>query len=436
MQVNVRESWALAVYLTKWVCLSGLLGLCVGSASALFLWSLDLATNFRVSHSWLILLLPLAGAFIGAIYSSIGKSVEAGNNLIVDEIHEPGGGVPLRMAPLVLIGTILTHLFGGSAGREGTAVQMGGSLAGGLARLIPGLNRADTQCLLMAGIASGFAGVFGTPVAGMVFALEVLTIGRMNHSSILPCLIAAIASDQTCAAWGVGHTHYEVASRLAADSVSHVAAFDGRLMLVTVVAGIAFGLASMLFTKLAHALSRFFYHTISRPVLRPVVGGLVMICLTWLLGTDDFLGLGVSSPDASAVTIVSSFHAGGADAWSWLWKMVFTTITLSSGFKGGEVTPLFFIGATLGNVLATLFGVPVDLLAAMGFVSVFAGATNTPLACIVMAVELFGGEHIGYFAVSCVIAYLFSGQSGIYRSQRKGVPKPGRLEQESEDDSK
>lgn len=425
MQASVREYGALAVYLTKWLLLASVLGLVVGSACALFLWSLDLVTHFRFENPWLFWLLPVAGALIGAMYWRLGKSVEAGNNLIVDEIHEPGGGVPLRMAPLVLIGTIVTHLFGGSAGREGTAVQMGGSLASGLARFFPGISRDDTRTILMAGISSGFAGVFGTPVAGMIFALEVLSIGRMNYAAILPCLIAAVAGDQACTAWGIGHTHYEVASRLSAESGFHLAQFEGRLMAITVLAGIAFGLASVLFVKMAHGINALFIRWISWPVARPVIGGILVIGLVQLLNTRDYLGLGVSSPDPAAVTIVNSFHAGGAHAWSWWWKILFTAVTIGSGFKGGEVTPLFFIGAALGNTLALALGAPVDLLAALGFVSVFAGATNTPLACIVMSVELFGGEYFLYFAVSCLIAYLFSGHSGIYLSQRTGIPKPG-----------
>ncbi len=425
MKVTVREYGALAVYLGKWLLLAGVLGLLVGSACALFLWSLDLVTSIRFENPWLLWGLPIAGAVVGAMYWLLGQSVEAGNNLIVDEIHEPGGGVPLRMAPLVLIGTVITHLFGGSAGREGTAVQMGGSLASGLARLVPGLTRDDTKTLLMAGIASGFAGVFGTPVAGMIFALEVLAIGRMNYAAIFPCLVAAIAGDQACVAWGIGHTHYRVASLLALDSDSHLAAFDARLMTMTVVAGIAFGLTSVLFTKTAHGVSRLSKRYIAWPVARPIVGGLLVIGLVHAFGLSDYLGLGVSSPHADDVTIVSSFQPGGAQTWSWVWKIVLSAITLGSGFKGGEVTPLFFIGATLGNTLAVLLGAPVDLFAALGFVSVFAGATNTPLACIVMSIELFGGEHLLYFAVSCLIAYLFSGNTGIYLSQRTGTAKPG-----------
>ena len=277
--------------------------------------------------------------------------------------------------------------------------------------------------MLMAGIAAGFGGVFGTPVAGMIFALEVLVIGRMNYRAIVPCLIAALVSNRTCTGWGIGHTHYHLASMLPAGAESHLAPFDTRLMACAVLGWIVFGLTSLLFAELTHGVHGLFKRFIPWPILRPVVGGFAVIGLVYLVGSRDYLGLGVTSPDADAVTIVSSFQAGGAHPWSWWWKILFTAVTLGSGFKGGEVTPLFFIGAALGNTLAVLTGAPVDLFAALGFLAVFAGATNTPLACTMMGVELFGGEYAAYFAVACLSAYLFSGHSGIYLSQRIGNSK-------------
>lgn len=407
-------------YLLKWIVLASLLGMLTGSSSALFLWLLDHCSRLHSENSWLLWLLPVAGILIGLVYSTIGKSAEPGNNLILNEIHEPGEGVPLRMAPLVLLSTLVTHLFGGSAGREGTAVQMGGSLAAGLSRLIPKLSPEDTKILLTAGIASGFASVFGTPVAGIIFAMEVLIVGRLNSTSILPCMIAAIVGDQTCLSWGIGHTHYTVATLLPAGSISHLAPVDARLLFCTILAGVAFGLASLLFSELSHALSRQFRKLIPNPLLRPFIGGVLVIVLFLIARTDDYLGLGVTAPDDQSVTIVNAFQSGGAETWSWLWKLVFTVVTLSSGFKGGEVTPLFFIGATLGNTLSSYLGVPPDLFAALGFVAVFAAATNCPLASTVMAVELFGGEFLLYFAVACLVACFVSGRSSIYSAQRHG----------------
>ena len=413
----------------RWVVRWGLLtlpvGLATGSACALFLWSLDRVTDLRFRNPSLLYALPLAGVAIGWVYSRWGESAERGNNLIMDEIHEPGGGVPLRMAPLVLFGTLATHLFGGSAGREGTAVQMGGSLAQGFARLVPGLSAEEVRILLMTGIAAGFSGVFGTPIAGTVFALEVLSIGRISHAALVPCLIASLVSDRTCLAWGIGHTHYPINSM--ADPASAAAhPLGGSILAAAALIGALSGLASALFSELTHGLHEAFRRLSGSPLVRPFLGGLIVIGLTFLVENRDSLGLGVSSPDPAAVTIVRCFEPGGAHLWSWLWKLLFTAVTLASGFKGGEVTPLFFIGASLGNVIATALGLPVDMLAALGFAAVFAGATNTPLACTLMGIELFGSGLAVPLAVACCLAYVASGHTGIYLSQRITAPKvPG-----------
>jgi H+/Cl- antiporter ClcA len=413
---------ALLRYLAKWVLITAPVAVAIGSAVALFLRSLEVATETRFAHPWLLFLLPLAGLLVGLLYHAWGRSVEAGNNLIIDQIHEPGGGVPARMAPLVLIGTVVTHLFGGSAGREGTAVQMGGSLASTLGRWLR-LNEAETRTLLMVGVAAGFGAVFGTPLTGAVFALEVLVIGRMESESIVPALLGSVIGYWTVGAWGVHHTLYRIAGIADLPRAGGIFHVSWPLLLKVAAAAVAFGLASVLFAELTHGLHRLWKRVIRWPVLRPFVGGLAVIALVYLVGTPDYLGLGVSSPDPHGVSILSSFHAGGATPLSWLWKTIFTAVTLSSGFKGGEVTPLFFVGATLGNALAGLLHAPVDLLAGIGFIAVFAGATNTPLACTIMGVELFGAEYTLYFAVACFLAYLFSGHSGIYLSQRVGHPK-------------
>lgn len=415
---GARLNWGWLVFVVP-------MSLLVGSACAFFLWSLDRCTEIRFDHPWLLYLLPVAGVTVGLIYHAIGKSAEGGNNLILDQIHQPGGGIPTRMAPLVLFGTLVTHLFGGSAGREGTAVQMGGSIASAFCRRL-GLDQFMVKIMLMAGIAAGFGAVFGTPLAGTIFAMEVLTIGRIEYQALVPCLTAAILGDWACHAWGVGHTHYEIAFQHTDVAPAAFFHLSTTMLLKVVVASIAFGLAGTLFAELSHGLSAIYKKLIPYAPLRPAAGGVLVIALFWLVGTPDYLGLGVWSKDPHAITLLSFFHSDVIHPWSWLWKIIFTVVTISAGFKGGEVTPLFFIGAALGNALAGVFHAPPDLFAALGFIAVFAGAANTPLACTVMGVELFGGTHMVYFATACFLAYVFSGHSGIYLSQRVGIPKSRR----------
>nr|WP_294948384.1 voltage-gated chloride channel family protein [uncultured Mucilaginibacter sp.] len=405
-------------YFIRWFVIIFPVAVAIGSMVALFLWLLGWAIHFRFGHTWLLYLLPAAGVVIHLLYKWYGQSAERGNNLIIDEIHQPGAGIPKRMAPLILITTVITHLFGGSAGREGTAVQIGGSLG----NLFSGwfkLDEADKKILLTAGVAAGFGAVFGTPLTGTIFALEVIAIGRINYTALLPCLIAGLTGDITVSAWGIKHTLYHV------DMVETGQIIYGQhlpvslfLLAKVVVAAAIFGLVSMGFAKAVHLVKYFFTKQIKISWLIPICGGLIIIGLTYLLGRPDYLSLGVEPESQGAVTIVSAFQHGGALAFSWLWKLVYTAVTLGTGFKGGEVTPLFYIGATLGNTLGELLNAPIGLFAALGFIAVFAGATNTPLACTIMGVELFGGEYALFFAIACFTAYFFSGEGGIYPAQR------------------
>ncbi len=413
-----------------------------GCACALFLWSLSEISALFLQQPQLLYALPISGVIVAWLYRSWGASIEGGNSLVIEQIHHPGGGVPRRMAPLILVTTLLTHLCGGSAGREGTAVQMGGSIASSFLRLyrrwgwsgrepFSGQAIADVRLLLMAGVAAGFGGVFGTPLAGVIFALEVLTIGQLNHGALIPCLFAALVGDWACTIWGIHHPRVSVASL---PIVTGASSIDWMLLGKVSIAAIGFGLVGALFASLTHGVQRVSRRLVPNALLRPVLGACLLILLTFWLGTRDFLGLSVTAPisELGHVTISSCFLPGGATSMSWFWKLLFTAVTLGTGFKGGEVTPLFFIGAALGNTLAMLMGVPVDLLAAIGFAAVFAGATNTPLASTVMAIELFGSEHAVYYAVGCTLAYLSSGHTGIYTTQRIGQPKASHWEEHRE----
>ena len=388
-----------------WVAIGAIVGLLSGSASALFLLSLDWVSEIRDAHLWLLALLPLAGFGIGYCYHRYGSGVERGNNLILAGIYTPQPTLSLRMAPFVLFGTLITHLFGGSAGREGTAVQMGAALAAQLGKRFA-WEPATVRILLICGVAGGFASVFGTPLAGAVFSLEWLFRRKVDPKSIFPAFWTAFVAHWVCElVWGIGHTAY---------AIPEVAPHTWINLAWMIPAGIAFGLVARLFIETSHGIGRIF-NLISYPPLRPLVGGVLIAGIVYLTGAYTYVGLGIPR-------IVEAFETP-LPWYDFLAKTGLTGLTLGSGFKGGEVTPLFFTGATLGNALATYIPLPLALLAGCGFVGVFAGATNTPLASTLMGMELFGLEAGIYLGIACLVAFIFSGRGSIYAAQDLGWKK-------------
>ena len=393
-------------YIFFWLGIGTGVGLLSGSASALFLVALEAVTAIRDNHLWLLALLPLAGFGIGYAYYRYGNTAEKGSNLILDGIYTHQPALPLRMAPLVFLGTLATHLFGGSAGREGTAVQMGASLAAQLGKRFA-WDAATGRILLICGVAGGFASVFGTPLAGAVFSLEWMFRQKIEYKSIFPAFWTAFVAHWVCEwGWGIGHTSF---------FIPEIAPHTWTNLAWIIPAGIAFGLAARLFMETQQGLGKIFTATISYPPLRPLVGGVLIAGIVYLTGAYSYLGLGIPR-------MVEAFETP-LPWYDFLVKTGLTGLTLGSGFKGGEVTPLFFTGATLGNALASWIPLPLALLAGCGFVGVFSGATNTPLACTLMGMELFGLDAGIYLGISCLLAYVFSGKGSIYSSQDLGWKK-------------
>jgi H+/Cl- antiporter ClcA len=376
-------------------------GVIGGVGAAAFLHSLAWATRSRERHAWLLWLLPVAGFAIGLTYHYGAGRASGGNNLVLDQIHEPTEHLPRRMAPLILIAAVITHLFGGSAGREGVALQVSAGLSDHLTRLRK-RSPADRRGLLVIAIAAGFGAVFGTPIAGAIFALEVPTVGRLRSGRLLvPCLLSALVGDRLTRALGIVH---------AVNPTFPSFAITARHGAQVVGLAVACGLVAWAFIAAVRAVKQASCR-IGWPPLRPVAGGLVVIAMVGLAHSRSYLGLSV--PLASLALAGTQVGAS-----MFAWKLSFTAVTLGSGFQGGEVTPLFVMGATMAAAVGPHLGLPVGIAAAIGFVAVFAAASNTPLACTVLAVELFGGNILPAAAIACAVATLTSTRRSIYSAQR------------------
>jgi len=397
--MNFQKTKQLMLITLKWFSICCLIGIFSGSASAFFLISLEYVTQIRINNSWIIWLLPLGGLSIGYLYFYADPKITKGNNLLLEEYNKPKNNIPFLMAPLVLLGTLITHLLGGSAGREGTAVQMGGAIADLCTPLFK-LSPSERRTMIILGISAGFASVFGTPLAGALFALEIVFFSKINIKSIFLSFIVAYIAYFTVEFWNIKHTHYHIPA---------IPEMNFSSFFWVILVSILFGFAAALFSRTTHFWGKLFSKNIKFPPLRPFIGGLILAVTIYFIGNTKFIGLGVPE-------IVNTFSIPNAP-YDFILKILFTGFTLGAGFKGGEVTPLFFVGATLGSALSVIVPLPIALLAGMGFVAVFSGATHTPIACTVMGIELFGIDCGIYIGIACVVAYFSSGSVGIYKSQ-------------------
>ncbi len=386
----------------KWICFGLICGAVIGTVSAVFANLIVLVTGIRTTHGWLIFLLPLAGLGVIFYYHILGADRPRGTNLVLDSIRN-NESVPVKMAPLIIVSTVITHLFGGSVGREGAALQVGGSLGYGIGHLLH-FHKEDRRRMIMCGMAASFSALFGTPLAATMLAMEITTVGIMYHSALLPCVVASLTAHFVAEALGASEMSMIVES---------VPEFTPMHFLMTAVFAICCAMVSVLFCVAMHKVKHQMADRFKNPYIRVLVSGILVVIMTMLVGDQTYNGTG--SAIISACIRDSSFHIA---PYGFLLKILFTAVTLSGGYQGGEIVPSLFIGATFGNACAHIFGLDPALAAAIGMTCVFCGVTNCPIASLMIAFEMFGFNAAPFFMAAVAMTYLFSGNYGIYASQK------------------
>lgn len=385
---------------SKWIILAVLVGSLVGGFGSLFGLCMEYVTETRMKYDWFIFLLPVAGVFIVWLYRSFSIKKDTGTNLVIDTVHN-SGGVPFRVAPLIFIATVLTHLVGGSAGREGAALQIGGSFGDKIGRVLK-LDLMDRKILILCGMSAAFSALFGTPMAAAVFSMEVITVGVMYYAAFLPCVVASlVASNFASNIVGISPESFRIA---------YVPELDMKMLGVVIAISVIGAGVSSLFCLLLHKTSKEFSERIKNPYIRIVIAGSCIIVLTLLVGNRDYNGAGID--------VIKRAFLGDIVPYAFLLKMLFTAITLGGGFKGGEIVPTFFVGATLGSAIGSVLGVSPSLCAGIGMAVLFCGVTNCPLSTLFISFELFGYKGIPYFLLAIAISYVLSGYSGLYGEQK------------------
>lgn len=388
--------------LLKWIFLSVIIGVVVGGIAALFALALQYVTEFRTAHRMIILGLPVAGLLIVALYKITGQENNAGTNVVLQVIRNDENDMPGRIAPLIMISSIITHLFGGSAGREGAALQIGASIGDWFGRIIH-LNESDRKIITLACMSAAFAAILGTPMAAALFPMEVISVGVMYYSALVPCVFSAFIAEKLS-------FFLNVRTLTIPYHVTDVPSFYSMASVKAVLVAMLFALAGVLFCKAMHLTEELYSKFFKNKYLRIAVGGCVVVILYFIIGGDAYIGLGTD--------IIKASFDKPAGIEMFLLKIVFTCLTLCAGYKGGEIVPSFFIGATLGSAIAAFFGLPLALCTACGMVGVFCAATNSPITSFIIAFELFGAEGMPFFCIVIAVSYLLSGYESLYKEQR------------------
>ena len=384
----------------KWVLIAFSIGGIGGLVGSLFHMAVNFATGFREENPFMLYLLPLGGVVIVFLYKICKVGEETGTNLIISSVRD-NSKVPILMAPLIFVSTVITHIMGGSAGREGAALQLGGSI-GAKAGEILKLDEKDMSLAIMCGMSGVFSALFGTPITAAFFAMEVISVGEIYYVGLVPCIASSLVAYKISLLMGLPPTRFEM---------SGVPTFNFVPLIKTAALAVLCALVSMLFCIVMKSTHKFFAEKIKNSYLRAVAGGLAIIALTFIVGSRDYNGAG-------GEIITAAIEEGRASPFAFLLKILFTAITIGSGFKGGEIVPTFFIGSTFGCFAGELLGLSPGFGAAIGLAATFCGVVNCPGAAIFLSLELFGGQGLIFFSVACAISYMLSGYYGLYSEQK------------------
>jgi len=388
-----------ALVSVKWVIFAILVGTVVGLCGSAFYFGMSYVTSLRTAHSWLIFLLPVGGLVIVGLYHLFHDEKDTGTNLVISAIHS-GDELPFRMAPLIFVSTLITHLFGGSAGREGAALQMGGSIGNALGRLFR-FDEKDKHVMIMCGMSAAFSALFGTPMAAAIFPMEMVSVGVMYYIALVPCVISSLVAHGIAVSFGVSNELF---------LIGEVPAFGILSSVKISVLAILCALVSILFCVILHQTEHLYKKLFKNPYLRVFAGGCLVVLLTCLVGSQSYNGTGIN--------IIENCINGTVRPEAFLLKMIFTALTLGAGYKGGEIVPSFFTGAAFGCLFGNLLGFSPTLCTAVGMTSVFCGVTNSPITSLLISFELFGYDGMPYFLLATAFSYMLSGYFGLYRSQK------------------